>query len=331
MTERRLLIALALVVSLASGDALRGSAALAPPDAHNSSRTALFWLEPYANLTSVAAYKAAWAQFGANARPGYLMAGSAYEVAANGSLVFASRSTGGQLDHGRLMEAYGFAALRALDLRASAMVYLTRPAAIAALFARPQSFVRQLLAKAAAHGLAGFDLDFEPAMTFDDDVPAGYGEGLVAFLGTVGAALREKGLLLTLDIGSCGSSGGSSSSSSSNSSSSSSSSSGGVFPCSAAPAGLLQANTMSTFPVTSLASFEATYRGMGQEMGELWAPGFEPANLQADGGAAFKAITQFMAKSGVRHLSTWQVHECDAGAQPAWLFDAVNAFLDAPQ
>ena len=318
-----MLIALALVVSLA-----RGSAATAPPDARNTSRTALFWLEPYANLTSVAAYKAAWAQFGANARPGYLMAGSAYEVAANGSLVFASRSTGGQLDHGRLMEAYGFAALRALNLRASAMVYLTRPAAIAALFARPQPFVAQLLAKAAAHGLAGFDLDFEPAMTFDDDVPAGYGDGLVAFLGTVGAALRKNGLLLTLDIGSCGGSGGSSSSSSS---SGGSSSSGDAFPCSAAPAGLLQANTMSTFPVTSLATFEAVYRGMGQEMGELWAPGFEPANLQADGGAAFKAITQFMAKSGVRHLSTWQVHECDAGAQPAWLFDAVNAFLDAPQ
>ena len=98
------------------------------------------------------------------------------------------------------MEAYGFPALRQLGVRAAAMVYLTDPPAIARLFERdPAPFVAQLLAKAAQHGLAGFDIDYEPAMTFDDDVPAAYGAGLVPFLSAVGAALAEAGLLLTVD------------------------------------------------------------------------------------------------------------------------------------
>ena len=276
-------------------------------------RTALFWLEPFANLTSVAAYKDAWEQFGARARPEYVLAGSAYTVDRNGTLVFAKHSTGGQLEHGRLMEAYGFPALRQLRLRTTAMVYLTDPLSIARLFAGdPAPFVAQLLNKAAQHGLAGFDFDFEPAMTFDDDVPAGFGAGLVPFLSAVGAALADAGLLLTVDIGGC------------------SDGKDAAFPCSAHPEGLLQANTMDTFATSSLTSFEQTFNSSANRLlGELWAPGFEPSNMKSDDGAAFKDIAVFMGKRGVRHLSTWEVHEPDAGAQPQWLFDAVDAFLDA--
>ena len=43
------------------------------PPGPPAARTALFWLEPYANLTTVASYTAAWSQFGANKRPGYSM------------------------------------------------------------------------------------------------------------------------------------------------------------------------------------------------------------------------------------------------------------------
>ena len=32
----------------------------------------VWWLEPYANLTSIDAYKAAWHQFADNRRPGYV-------------------------------------------------------------------------------------------------------------------------------------------------------------------------------------------------------------------------------------------------------------------
>ena len=34
---------------------------------------------------------------------------------------------------------------------------------------------------------------------------------------------------------------------------------------------------------------------------------------------------------GARHIATWEVHECNVGPQPQWLFDAVDAFLDAPE
>ena len=52
-----------------------------------ASRSVLFWLEPYENLTSVQAYSNAWRQFGSdpNAK-NFIMAGSAYAAKVNGSL-----------------------------------------------------------------------------------------------------------------------------------------------------------------------------------------------------------------------------------------------------
>ena len=52
-----------------------------------ASRSVLFWLEPYGNLTSVNAYRQAWRQFGEdpNAKS-FIMAGSAYAAKVNGSL-----------------------------------------------------------------------------------------------------------------------------------------------------------------------------------------------------------------------------------------------------
>lgn len=35
-------------------------------------KSAIFWVEPYGNLTSVAAYQTAWRQFGQNRRPGWV-------------------------------------------------------------------------------------------------------------------------------------------------------------------------------------------------------------------------------------------------------------------
>ncbi len=59
----------------------------------------------------------------------------------------------------------------------------------------------------------------------------------------------------------------------------------------------------------------------------MWAPGFEPGNT---GQSSFGAITAYMAAaaSGVAGMATWEVHECNVGPQPQWLFDGVNAFLD---
>ena len=39
---------------------------------------------------------------------------------------------------------------------------------------------------------------------------------------------------------------------------------------------------------------------------------------------------EYAAAHGVKAMATWEVHEVNVGDQPQWLFDAVNAFLDAP-
>ena len=87
------------------------TAACLQPCRGTDGRTALFWVEPYANLTSVDDYAEAWQQFSANKRPGYLIAGSAYAAKRNGTLGFATTSQG-EGEHGELMEKYGFPALK---------------------------------------------------------------------------------------------------------------------------------------------------------------------------------------------------------------------------
>ena len=112
-------------------------------------RSALFWLEPYANLTTVADYRAAWQQFSTNARPGYIMAGSAYALKPNGSLGFADTAAGEGLE-GELMERAGFPALQQMGLRTIAMVYVTHEQAIRAMLQNPAPFIAKRASLSAA-------------------------------------------------------------------------------------------------------------------------------------------------------------------------------------
>jgi hypothetical protein len=125
-----------------------------PPPARSANRTVVWWLEPYANLTSVDAYSRAWRQFQQNKRPGYIMAGSAYALKPNGSLGYADTAAGEGLE-GELMERCGFPALKRMGLTTIAMVYVTHQAAIQKMLANPAPFIAQLVAKAEAVGLDG--------------------------------------------------------------------------------------------------------------------------------------------------------------------------------
>ena len=264
-------------------------------------RTVLFWLEPYHNLTSIQAYESAWRQWGVHARPGYLVAGSAYAAKRNGSLGYAD-TTAGEGKDGVLMERYGFPALHRLGLKVLAMVYITHYEAIAKIVAQPGPFIEQLIAKAEATGVHGFDFDYEPQQLRGDVALA---NSFIEFLKQTADTLRSHGLMLTIDIGGCRSFG----------------------ECNAARdiTGITQVNTMSTFGARSVADFVAS-SGQGQtHLADKWAPGFEPAN---PGPQAFTDIVEHMLEMGVKRMATWEVHECNVGDQPEWLFDAVNKFLD---
>ena len=283
-----------------------------PAPGPRGNRSALFWLEPYANLTTVADYRTAWQQFSTNARPGYIMAGSAYALKPNGSLGYADTAAGEGLE-GELMERAGFPALQQMGLRTIAMVYVTHEGAIRAMLQNPAPFIAALLAKAKAVGLAGFDVDYEPQA----EAPGGtLSEGLRAsfmdFLGQLASTLAKNGLTLTIDVGGCPTFNG--------------------FQCSGARgmAGLTQANCMHTFGSRSLSEFKQLASGDMQGLGEKWAPGFEPGNMKEGSGAAFKQILDYLREEGVSTLSTWEVHESNVGPQPQWLFDSVNSFLDGP-
>ena len=270
------------------------------------SRRVLWWMEPYGNLTSTAAYVDAWSQWGsaANHRAGYWMAGSAYAAKTNGSLGYADTSAG-EGTNGALMEMYGWAAMHELNVTALALVYITHNAAITKILSSPQSFIDQLLAKATAFPtLAGFDFDYEPQTELSDLEAVAF----MDFLASAATQLAARGLVLTIDVGGCPAF--------------------HSFLCSGAAAipNLLQVNTMDSFGVSSVSAF-ASY--VSQNNGTLkgqWAPGFGPAG---SGQAAIHAIWSYLPGAGINALATWEVHESNVGPQPQWLFDAANAFLDA--
>jgi len=87
---------------------------------------------------------------------------------------------------------------------------------------------------------------------------------------------------------------------------------------------------MQSFYCPSLVMFQATAKRNQAALGDKWAPGFEPGNLKENDGAVFKQVLLYAAAHGVKAMATWEVHEVNVGDQPQWLFDAVNAFLDAP-
>lgn len=173
-------------------------------------RSALVWLVPYTNLTSIADYEAAWHQWKAHFHPGLKMAGSAYAAKVNGSLGYAD-TTAGEGKAGWLMETYGFPALKNLGYKPMAMVYVTHFEAIQKITADPQPFIQQLLHKAQQHGLAGFDLDYEPQQAAGAGMgsPAGSGwtphmkASFMGLLDQLSQAMVQAGLELTIDIGSC--------------------------------------------------------------------------------------------------------------------------------
>jgi hypothetical protein len=281
-------------------------------------RRALFWLEPYANVTSVAGYQSMWAQFAANARPGYIVAGSAYALKHNGSLGLADTAAGEGL-YGALMETYGFPALRAMNLTALAMTYFTHEDGIAIVLKNPAPFVKALVSRVLSVGLAGVDLDYEPQgverakerlrreAEQEGKAPSS-ADPFFAFLSLLGTSLASHNLLLTLDAtGGCGSI---------------------DCPSYASTPGLLQVNTMDTFNVQSLSDFQGCAASDLPGLGGRWAAGFEPGNV---GESVYTSILAWAAgKGNVTAIATWEVHEFNVGPQPQWLFDAVNSFLEAP-
>ena len=277
-----------------------------PPKPLN--RTALFWLVPYPNLTTVADYTTAWAQFGENQRPGYIMAGSAYALKPNGSLGYADTKAGEGVA-GELMERCGFPALKRMGLRTIAMVYVTHTAAIKKMVANPEPFIAQLLAKAQDVGIDGFDVDYEPQQ-MEGSEGAQFRGAFMAFLARLASELEHRGMTLTIDVGGCPTF--------------------NDFSCAAADqiTGLAQTNCMHTFGSRSLTEFKMLAQGDKEGLGSKWAPGFEPGNMKTDPGS-FRQILDYLKTQGVSTLATWEVHELNLGVpQPQWLFDHVNAFLD---
>ena len=232
---------------------------------------------------------------------------------------------------------------------ALAQVYLTHNAAIARVLADPAPLIAQLLAKAAATGIHGFDIDYEPQAEVGDPT---FAVTLMAFLTTLAEATTNAGLLLTIDVGGCpafhdfmcagiasipgltqvsGRVGGLARGWQ-----------GPVFAtrqlaslsCDVAPAHdaprrrvYPQVNTMDSFGVRTVAQFQQQQRANQPALGSRWAPGFEPGGI---GQAGLTTVLAYAATANVTALSTWAVHEANVGDQPQWLFDAVNAFLDAP-
>jgi hypothetical protein len=276
-------------------------------------RCATWWLEPYSNLTSVSAYVDAWSGLAAAGRGRcYVAAGSAYALKHNGSLGYAD-TPAGEGNDGVLMERYGFPALRQLNITAiTALVYITHSDGIAAMLAQPQPFIDALLAVAEREQLAGFDLDYEPQGAPSRTEAAAF----MAFLSSLAAQMAARGLArLTIDIGGCPTF--------------------YSFDCAGALANVSAANTMDAFNVRGVADMPALVRTDGAQLGARWAPGFEPASV---GEAQFSAIMAWLATPAAcaqqgacpRSIASWAAREYNTGPQPAWLWQAVNTFLDAP-
>jgi hypothetical protein len=130
-------------------------------------------------------------------------------------------------------------------------------------------------------------------------------KGFMAFLGKLATEMEKNHLILTIDIGGCPQF--------------------NDFVCSGAMEGLAQVNTMHTFETNSVQSFKMLAGHDASALDNRWAPGFEPANCGPD---VFGPVLKMAAQMGAQRIATWEVHECNVGAQPQWLFDAVNTFLD---
>lgn len=289
-----------------------------------ANRTALFWLVPYTNLTTVEQYMQAWGQFATYAAPGYVLAGSAYALKHNGSLGYADTTAGEGLD-GVGMELLGFPALQRLVQQANngavpllAMTYLTHIDGLNIMLKDPQPFVDALIAKVVQNGLGGVDIDYEPQavdravarLRADSSWTATAPDPFFHFLGLLANATTARGLFLSIDIGgSCAGLG-----------------SADCMALAQLP-GLNQVNTEDTFGISSLADFQAAEAAnAGAGLAQRWAPGFEPGNIDEQ---LYETVLEYAASTAgnVSRMATWAIHEYNVGPQPEYLFQAVNAFL----
>lgn len=307
-----------LVVLLALG----GAAAAAPPAKR---RHSVQWLMPYGNLTTVDQYVEIYSQLPAHFRANQsYYAASAYALKANNASLGYATTPAGEAYDGLQMEQLGLPAFRRLGLSSTllGMVYVTHSAAIATMLADPSAFIAQLLAKAEEQQLAGFDIDYEPQGDAAGAAPAS-AASFMSFVARLAAGLAAKGRVLTIDISGCPQSFG--------------------FDCTGLSnltrlPGLLQVNTEDAFNARSVADIKDLQRNDGTVAmlgGARWAPGFEPHGV---GQQAFTDIVQYLASPAACSagapcplgLSTWAWCEWNTGKQPEWLFDVIDAFLDAP-
>ena len=259
-------------------------------------RTALLWLVPYQDVTSVAGYMSIWGQLqnATGGRTGYIAAGSAYALKHNGSLGYATTTAGEGL-YGDVMEHYGFPALKALGLRTMGMMYFTHYDGMKIVLANPQPFIDAVVAKMTQQQLLGVDVDYEPqnAAAAERDVMSDPHRPATAvdfhgFIVALAKALDAAGLIMTMDVGgSCGGNFGS-----------------GCASYAGLP-GFVQMNSEDTFGVTSVGDFkDAAANNAGAGLGQMWAPGFEPGNCGAD---VFSQVLSYAssAAGNVTRLATW--------------------------
>jgi hypothetical protein len=315
-TRSRAALLLALLLSAAA-------AALAPP----AKRRAVQWLVPYENITTPAGYEAIWSQLKTNHRAGQnLYAASAYALKENNASLGYATTPAGEAYYGLQMELYGMPALRALGLGDAllGMCYVTHSDAIARMLADPSAFIAQLVAKADEQQLAGYDIDYEPQGVAEAErLNGGAGATFMQFLERLAAALAAKGKIVTIDISGCPSSFGFDCAGVSNSS---------YLP------GLALVNCEDSFGAGDLNSIKQLQQsdGVASALGARWASGWEPNNV---GPTDFAAAMAYLASPAAcaaaggicpMAISTWAQREWNNGAQPQWLFDAINSFLDAP-
>jgi hypothetical protein len=127
-----------------------------------------------------------------------------YALKLNGSLGYANTAAGEGLA-GEVMERLGFPALKKMGLKTIAMVYVTHDAAIRTMLSNPKPFINQLLAKAQAVGIDGFDIDYEPqALAEDQEAGDLLRAEFMGFLGQLAGVMQQHSLTLTIDVGASG-------------------------------------------------------------------------------------------------------------------------------
>ena len=275
-------------------------AASAPPTA----RRATLYLSALPNATGSAAYASAWAALGdpATARDGHTAVLPAYQVTPDGRL--------GLSPGGSSLERFGARALQAFSppVRVYGGVLLADAAGVAAALANASQFAAEVAARAGAMGYSGVEVTYAPA-----NGGTGAGAPLAEFLSALGAALQRGGRELALAVQGCPDS--------------------GDFSCAAAAAlPLLAVTTRDASHVASVCALEALQDldgDPGTGAGALWSPALAP---DVSGTATFVSSAKFLASHGACYpcVQFMSVVPTEGWPQPAFFWEAVNGFVDAP-